>query len=284
MTHSRRNFLGNTSLGIFGFFSISPQFDFHKNNSLAFSQDSPRIHSLYPTTDYESVRAVVGAAHTQLDKVKELVNERPELAKATWNWGFGDVESALGAASHMGRKDIADLLIEKGARPDIYTFAMLGKINTVKSMIEDMPGIQKIRGPHGLTLMHHAKIRLMRENVEGAEKKQQEGLVEYLTSIGDADIKAKSLEMTEADKMVYVGKYPFGEGDDDFFEVTLNSRKNLSIARGDAFGRALFKVDNHTFAPGGASSVRIQFEVKDGLAQSVTIHEPLPIIKVDRMG
>jgi hypothetical protein len=269
-------------MGIFGLFSIGPQFDFYKNNSFTSTPAQIDIHPLYPTTDYESVRAVVGAAHTQFDKVKELVNARPELAKATWDWGFGDVESALGAASHMGRKDIAEFLIEKGARPDIYTFAMLGKINTVKSMIEDMPGIQKIRGPHGFTLLHHARMRLMRKNVEGAELKQQEALVDYLTSLGDADISAKSIEITEADKMIYVGKYPFGEGSDEYFEVKLNSRKNLSMARGDTFGRALLNIDKHTFAPGGAPSVRIQFEVNDGVAQSVTIHDPMPIIKVNR--
>ncbi len=52
----------------------------------------------FPTQDPEVVRAVVGKAHVDYDGVRQLVAPRPELAKATWDWGFGDWESALGAA------------------------------------------------------------------------------------------------------------------------------------------------------------------------------------------
>lgn len=282
MTHDRRNFIGKSALGIFGLISVSPQLYAHNQIFPAFFQDDNKIGPLYPSGDSAAIREVVGAAHARFERVKELVTARPELAKATWDWGFGDVESALGAASHMGRKDIAEFLIEHGARPDIYTYAMLGKLNAVKSMIEDMPGIQRILGPHGFTLMHHAKMRLLRKNVEGKEKEQQEALVAYLTSLGDADIGAKSLDVTEEEQKIYLGKYPFGSGEDEYFEVKLNSRKILSMARGNYFGRALLKVDEHTFAPGGAPSVRIKFEVKDGLAQSVTVHDPMPIVKAVR--
>ena len=116
--------------------------NFHLNsNSTPLFQDDNSISPLYPSEDFAIIREVVGAAHARFERVQELVNAKPELAKATWDWGFGDVESALGAAAHMGRKDIADFLIGHGARPDIYTFAMLGKLNAVKGMIEDMPSI-----------------------------------------------------------------------------------------------------------------------------------------------
>ncbi len=52
----------------------------------------------YPTQDPDLVREVVGKAHVNYDRVRELVTPRPALAKATWDWGFGDWESALGAA------------------------------------------------------------------------------------------------------------------------------------------------------------------------------------------
>ena len=37
-------------------------------------------------------------------RVKELVGRQPALAKATWDWGFGDWETSLGAASHVGHR------------------------------------------------------------------------------------------------------------------------------------------------------------------------------------
>ena len=39
------------------------------------------------------------------------------LACATLDWGFGDWETALGAASHVGRPEIAEYLIANGAEP-----------------------------------------------------------------------------------------------------------------------------------------------------------------------
>lgn len=111
----------------------------------------------YPAIKEAIVEEVVGLAHFNLDKLKILVNQRPELARATWDWGFADWETAIGAASHTGRKDIADYLLSMGARPDIFTFAMLGNYKAVKSMIEFTPGIQRIAGPHGISLLQHAK-------------------------------------------------------------------------------------------------------------------------------
>lgn len=281
MTHSRRNFIGKSAFGIFGLASIGQPFNFEENQN--FIQDVEKVNPHYPSTDSKVIREVVGAAHARFDRVKELVTTRPELAKATWDWGFGDVESALEAASHMGRKDIAEFLMEHGARPNIFTFAMLGKMDTIKSMIADMPDIPKMLGAHGFTLLFHAKIRLIRKNVEGTEKKKQEALVSYLTSLGNADIAATDLGITEEEKKIYIGKYAFGTGEDEYFEVKLNMREMLSMGRGKDFGRTLLRIDKHTFAPGGAPSVKIKFEVKDGVAQSVTIHDPSPILKSVRM-
>ena len=67
----------------------------------------------------ELVREFVMAAHGDLEKVQELLVESPSLLHAAYNWGGSDWESALGAAAHVGRKDIALYLLEKGARMDI---------------------------------------------------------------------------------------------------------------------------------------------------------------------
>ena len=284
MKENRRKFLGASTLTLFG---LVPTLHAKSGNlwdkHLADKPKVNGVHPLYPSTDPADVRAVVGAAHTQFEEVKKLVNARPELAKATWDWGFGDVESALGAASHMGRKDIAEYLIEKGARPNIFTFAMLGKLETVKSMIEDMPGIQRIHGPHGFTLLFHAQMRLRTNKVAGVEKERQEALVAYLKQVGDADNRAESLTISEEEKKAYLGKYSFGEGEDEYFDISLNRRGFLYLSRGEYIGRVLNRRDDHIFAPSGGPSVRIHFDMKDGIAHSFTIHDPSPVLSATRV-
>ena len=43
---------------------------------------------------------------------------------ASWDWGGGDWETGLGAAAHMGRRDIAELLLGRGARLDLFAAAI----------------------------------------------------------------------------------------------------------------------------------------------------------------
>src|SRR5262245_6649415 len=74
------------------------------------SGSSP-VSDLYPTQEPDRVREMVGVSHFSLEKVTALVERQPTLAKASWDWGFGDWETALGAASHMGRRDIALFLL-----------------------------------------------------------------------------------------------------------------------------------------------------------------------------
>ncbi len=100
---------------------------------------------------------IVSVSHFSYERVKGLLDQSSDLAKAGRDWGFGDWETALGAASHTGNRDIALLLIEHGARPDIFTFAMLGQTDVVRALIEAQPGVQRIPGPHGITLAAHAR-------------------------------------------------------------------------------------------------------------------------------
>ncbi len=236
------------------------------------SDTEGNVHSEFPSHDPAVVREVVAVSHTNIDRLRELVEASPALAKAAWDWGFGDWESALGAASHMGRRDIAELLMKHGARPDLFTFAMLGHREVVKAYVQAMPGIQRTPGPHGITLMSHAR--------SGGE--QARAVVEHLQSVGDADVEATSLEMTSAQTKVYIGRYSFGKSSADVFEVLTNRRGSLAIKRGARFGRTLNRVEEHGFAPGGASAVRVRFEVKNGRAVALTIHDPTPLVKALR--
>src|SRR5690606_29386296 len=87
----------------------------------------------------ELVKGFVYNAHSDFDKVKELLKQQPGLLNAAWDWGNGDWETALGAAAHMGKRDIALYLLEKGARIDLFAAAMLGKLEIVKAIINDDP-------------------------------------------------------------------------------------------------------------------------------------------------
>jgi len=100
---------------------------------------------------------IVAKAHGDLDRVKELLTQEPGLVNATWDWGGGDFETALGAAAHMGRKDIATFLLEHGARLDIFAAAMLGEFEIVKAALEAYPDALKILGPHDIPLIAHAQ-------------------------------------------------------------------------------------------------------------------------------
>lgn len=62
------------------------------------------------------VQEFVSKSHADLNGVQELLAQEPALINSAWDWGGGDWETGLGAAAHMGRHDIADYLLENGAR------------------------------------------------------------------------------------------------------------------------------------------------------------------------
>jgi len=226
----------------------------------------------YPTQDPDLVREVVGKAHGDYDRVRELVTPRPALAKAVWDWGFGDWESALGAASHMGRPDIAQLLIEHGARPNLFTFAMLGQVDVVRATCDANPGIQRQPGPHGLTLMHHAR--------KGGE--DAAAVVEYLEQLGNADIGVSTVPLDEGTASMYVGNYEPAGAPGVVFRVGLR-RGTLTFQRDERVMRFLNHLGNNEFSPGGAASVRISFDVDSGAALALAIHDGDVIVKANRL-
>jgi hypothetical protein len=227
-------------------------------------------HDRHPAIQLDIASEVVGVSHFNLDRLKELVDARPELAKATWDWGFGDWESAIGAATHVGRKDIITYLVTKGATPTLFTYAVLGEYETVKMMIDTYPGIQRNAGPHGITLLQHAKTGAQ---AEGADKIRSQKLIGYLQSLGDADGK-QYLSMEETEKAKYVGDYKYGDGAADGFSIKLNMRKLLSLGKLGKNGGSLLRIGENEFTYQGAPSVRIIFKVENGKVLALTLNEP----------
>ena len=92
-----------------------------------------------PQINHLLVQDFVIFAHMDVGMVSKLLDKEPGLLNATMEWGGGDWESALGAASHMGRRDIAEVLLDRGARIDIFCAAMLGLVDVVKAFLTLQP-------------------------------------------------------------------------------------------------------------------------------------------------
>jgi hypothetical protein len=118
-------------------------------------------------------------AHSDLQMTKKLLEKEPAVLNATMDWGGGDWETGLGGASHMGRRDIVEFLLEKGARIDLFCAAMLGMLVSVRSFLEMQPKLIDAKGPHGFTLHFHAQVG----------GKESEKVLEYLQSIKKVELK-----------------------------------------------------------------------------------------------
>ena len=110
-----------------------------------------------PALEPELVHEFVLKAHSDLATVERLLQENSELLNSAWDWGAGDWETALGAASHVGRREIAEFLLQRGARMDIFAAAMLGETEIVRAMLDAQPSLRDARGPHGIPLVAHAE-------------------------------------------------------------------------------------------------------------------------------
>jgi hypothetical protein len=233
--------------------------------------DRPRtIPESFPTQDPALARETVAVSHGNAARVRELVSGCPALAKASWDWGYGDWETALGAASHVGNREIADVLLKAGAPPTIFSAAMLGQLTVVQGMIAASPGIQRTKGPHGIPLLDHAKFG-------GAAE-----VVKYLETLGDAEPRYTNESLPDEDRKAILGDYSFGSGATDHLSVTVNPRGNLVIQRTGATERNLFHLGSRVFHPPGAETVRIRFAPGPS-ASSVTIEDGPLVVTARRV-
>lgn len=254
MPFSRRSFVSLTGLSTLGFAVAAPR---------AFAQAPPAISAadVYPGQDPALVKDVVGASHGNFARVREIVEKQPAYARASMDWGFGDWETCIDAAAHVGNKPIADFLLSHGARPTIFSAAMMGQLETVKAFVAAQPGIQRTLGPHGITLMSHAR----------AGGKDAEAVVAYLKQLGDADQPTPTEPLAAADRDALAGKYVYGPGPRDHFIVDVQ-RDQLGLDRPSGPARRfLIHTGSLVFFPSGVPTVKIAFAgggltVSDGAA------------------
>jgi hypothetical protein len=220
----------------------------------------PAGGAAFPAQSPEAVRETVVAAHGNVSRLKALVGRQQTLAKATYDWGFGDWESALGGASHVGHREIAEYLIANGAQPTIFSAAMLGQLEVVKAFLAASPGIHLVRGPHSIPLLRHA--------ISGGPPAKP--VVDYLTTLEDADAAAPRppLSPTEIERLT--GAYTVeGPGEP---AVIGWSNNQLSFALAGR-SRGLRHRGSFEFSPSGADNVRVVF--KDaGNAVTLAVHDP----------
>jgi hypothetical protein len=224
----------------------------------------------FPSHPPELAREMVAVSHGNVARVRELLAGRPALANASWDWGYGDWESALGAASHVGNREIAALLLEAGARPSLFSAAMLGQLEVVKAFVTASPGIQKTRGPHGINLMSHAKA-----GGAGAAE-----VVKYLESIGGADARYTNEPLTEDDASAIVGIYVFGADPTERFTVSMG-KQGPEVQRQGAATRGLLHQGARVFHPVGAPAVRLRFG-SGARAATMTIEDGPLVVTASR--
>lgn len=113
------------------------------------TQDRPKL-------DPELVQRFVGAAHGRFDDVKDMLADEPRLVNTAHDWGGGDFEAPIESASHVGNQQIAEFLLEHGARMPLHTACMLGKLAAVQALLTAEPRLLTSYGAHGFSLVYHA--------------------------------------------------------------------------------------------------------------------------------
>jgi hypothetical protein len=211
------------------------------------------VDERFPTQHEFLVKEMVGVSHNNLARVIELVQEHQTLAKASWDWGFGDWETALGAASHVGQRAIAAFLIDNGAPPTIFSAAMLGQLDVVTAFAAAMPNVLSLRGPHGIPLINHAR----------AGGPQAAPVLKFLESLpADSGAASATEQLTSESRSSIEGRYVFGSRARDWFTVDF-AQNTLGITRAGASRRVLTYLGHMAFAPVGAPEVCIQFDTTE---------------------
>jgi hypothetical protein len=160
---TRKQFLVGSSMAALGLFCGRNPLQAQSAGSPTLSatpesaDNVPDFPEHHPQFDRPRVKRFVIAGHVNLAAVKAMLADEPNLINGAIDWGNGDFETALGGASHMGRRDIAEYLLEHNARMDIFAATMLGKLDIVKAAVAAFPHIVHVLGPHGIPLIMHAE-------------------------------------------------------------------------------------------------------------------------------
>jgi uncharacterized protein YaiE (UPF0345 family) len=149
----------------------------------------------------------------------------------------------------------------------------MGQLAILKGWIEAIPSVQRNRGPHGITLLAHAR----NGGPAAAET------LKYLESLGDADPRYTDLPVSEADQTAIIGEYTFGSGATERLKVAKSTRGPLVIQRAGQAERVLSHQGALAFIPAGAEAVRIRFDMSAGQASGLTVEDGPVRVRAQRV-
>lgn len=218
----------------------------------------------FPAQEPERVQEVVIAGHGNFEQVKRLVGRQQTLAKAAWDWGFGDWETALGGAAHVGRPEIAEYLIANGAEPTIFSAAMLGQLEVVRAHVQATPAVARLKGPHGITLLRHAEA--------GGARAQ--AVVAYLKSLEGDSEPPPDTSLTPEQLAPWLGAYIAADRPTPL--VLSIEQGRFTLAHGGR-SRSLVHRGSFEFHPAGADNVRVVLSESAGV-RTLTVHDPDPVV------
>lgn len=270
MSLSRRRFLGVSSSWL-GFASVGLAAQAPPGSRGFGPGVEAGVANAFPLHPPALVREMVTVSHGNLARVQALLERWPALSRAAVDWGYGDWEDALGAASHVGNRQTAELLIRHGARPTIFSAAMFGQLDVVKAFIAASPGIEGTHGPHSITLLSHAK----------AGGAPAAGVVALLNQLPDADRLPATQPLTADELKRLIGTYSFGSGAAETMVVE-EQRGNLSVARAGSSARVLRHLGELAFYPVGAVAARVRFAERAGKLV-LSVHDPDLVVIAERV-
>ena len=158
----------------------------------------------------EQIREFVIAGHGNLEKVRQMLAENPELLNVSYRWNENDTETAIQAAAQVGYANVAQFLLKQGAPLEICTAAMLGMQDEVVRRLNEDPRNAHATGAHGIPLLPHAVwsenprlVQLVFERgaksgatlaLHNAVSRGNYEIVEWLLDNAGPDVKAKNFQ------------------------------------------------------------------------------------------
>src|SRR5437867_13005300 len=95
------------------------------------------VQTQHQPPSIEQIREFVIAGHGNLEKVKQMLAENPQLLNASYQWNDNDRETAIQAAAEVGSAQVARYLIDNGAPLEICTAAMFGRRDEVVRRLQN---------------------------------------------------------------------------------------------------------------------------------------------------
>lgn len=162
----------------------------------------------------ELIREFVIAAHGDLAKVQAMLTEDPDLLTVRHQWGPEDFEDGIGAAAHVGNREIAEFFLAQGVPSTICVAGMLGREAEVAQFLAEDSSLANARGAHGIPLLFHVA---MSGNTAVAQMLMDQGGGEGLNFAVQGAVNYGHLEMlqwlldqgaTEINRPNFQGKTP----------------------------------------------------------------------------